>query len=363
MTIANIQMMVSDEPEQQITVPDKKSEKKPKAVLDIKAKINLNSRFGSRHVWGLLLCSIGGLTIVSDSQSTANIVLGALFCLLGLIPIFYINRLIITSKSVIHQRGVIIPVLNKSYLIENIKCIKLFKSLKRTRHGLNYTTYSINWDAKGRILKRNTNPWFAREVAEKLARSIKIPLDNQIHQVSSVRSPDELDMPLVSKWRKDGIIFDRPFLQQGTEFSEKRADTFFELSFPAEHYNIPIVLGLFLVFICFALIFAPIIVEQPELYFGFFGLSASLLLCCFLAYSGRSCLKIDPQRVSFRQGCLPIWRRIAIDEMEEFVVAEEGIRMIGDKKVLWIRWANYGDAADYVESVVKYELMRLASNI
>ena len=87
-----------------------------------------------------------------------------------------------------------------------------------------------------------------------------------------------------------------------------------------------------------------------------------LLVVAFmsLAFVGQSRLVVTAEAVSFRQGSFPIRARMRVSEIEEMVVAADGITLIGDDNALWIHWGGSTRDSEFLDAVVPYQLLRLA---
>ena len=121
-----------------------------------------------------------------------------------------------------------------------------------------------------------------------------------------------------------------------TDLTEKSGPSSYELSLSAEYPKFKYAIA------AFFLVAAPAAANLPPA--ALFGSTAYRWIAGIaflfgvlgLAFVGRSSLKIDAEKVAFRQGYAPFRQRIRIEDIEELVVASDGVIMIGDENAVWV---------------------------
>lgn len=325
------------------------------------SKINLRRNPRTFVLFGILVILIATLMLISPDKEPQDFIFGALFLIGGVASSFYLNRLVVdkTHGEIIHQRGLILPVRSKRYPIHKIRKIQISEKVIR-KNNKSRTTYPVRLSGIGdATISNHSSPWFSRVIAEQLARRISVPLDNRVYGVSSLRKSDELDMPLIQRWNRDQKQFDIPALPLTTGLIEKLGPSTYELSLSAEFPGFKYAIAAFFLVAGLAVANVP-----PAAIFGSVGYRwiaglAFLVGILGLAFVGRSSLKMDAEKVQFRQGYAPYRSRIRIEEIEELVVAPDGIIMLGDERAVWIHWGKSKPDSDYLAAAIPYHLHRI----
>ena len=329
------------------------------------SKINLRRSPRTYVLIGGLVLLIAVLMLVSPNKEPKHFIFGALFLVGGLVSAFYLNRLVVDkiTGEIVHQRGLIFPVFSERYPINRIRKIRISeKVIRKDNHDR--TTYPVRLSGiRDAIVSNHSNPWFSRVIAEQLARRIGVPLDNRVYGVSSHRMSDELDTPVVRRWIRDHDQFDKPALPATTDLIEKPGPSSYELSLSAEFPRIKYVIAAFFLVAGLAVANIP-----PAALFGspaYRWIAGIALLAGLmgLAFVGRSSLKMDSEKVIFRQGYAPFRHRIRIEEIEELVVARDGVIMIGDEKAVWVHWGKSKSDSDYLAAAIPYHLHRIGKQL
>ena len=329
------------------------------------SKINLRRNPRTYVLFGVLVVLIAGLILVSPDKEPKHFVFGALFLVGGLAGAFYLNRLVLDeiSGEIVHQRGFVLPVRSKRYPINKIQNIKISEKVIR-RNNKDRTTYPVQLSGiRDAIVSNHPNPWFSRIIAEQLAIRIGVPLDNRVYGVSSRRQPHELDTPVVRRWIRDREQFDKPTLAATTDLIEKPGPSSYELSLSAEFPRFKYVIVAFFLIAGLAVVGVPPAAIFDSVAYRWIAGIAFLAGVMSLAFVGRSSLKMDSEKVVFRQGYAPFHHRIRIDEIEELVVASDGVIMIGDEKAVWVHWGKSKPDSDYLAAAIPYHLHRIGRQL
>lgn|GEM_PF-3283807 len=310
---------------------------------------------------GSLFALIGLLMLFTPDKLPEHVIFGSLFAIGGLMSLTYVNRLSLdkTSQELVHQRGLIVPFQNKRFPLRKIRAVKM--TVKVVRNGdKSKTTYPVGLDGiKDAVVLNHGNPWFARVVAEQLARLINRPLISRVYGVSSTRKPDELDLPLIDRWIRNDTRFEVPTLAHDTTLQENRCGSDYELSIRAEMPELKYIVVLLWLLVIPAVVPVPWAEVFHSAFYRFFAVFAFFFATMLLAFVGRSNLRITATEVSFRQGYFPRRSRLRLSDVEEMVIAADGITLVGDASAVWIHWGDSRRDSDYLEAAVPYHLLRL----
>jgi hypothetical protein len=311
---------------------------------------------------GILIALIGVLILIVPERVPAQLIYGSLLLAGGILTAASVNRLIIDKKArvLIHQRGFLIACTRKRYPLGQVKAVDVATKLIRDgEDSKSLYTVSLSGE-RDAVVAKHGNPWFARVLAEQLARCLHVPMNNRIYDVATQRKPDELDTPLMKRWSDEHVQFDKPGLPVKTRLRERADEGSYVLSFPAQFPGMK-----YLVIFLFVLVI-PVTIAIPEANFygsAFYSLVALIAITAgvtILSFTGRSKLSIDSRQVAFRQGYFPVSSRMRLEEIEELIVASDGITLIGDERAVWIQCGGSKRDSAYLEAVVPYQLERLA---
>lgn len=329
------------------------------------SRLNLRRRPVSKVVAGLLLISIAALAFFFGDGSAGSLVFAAVIFVTGIalttrIDFLHIDR---AAGYVTHRRGYLLPIRNTRYPISKIRTVNV--AMQTTGHGDDRkTVYPVQLSGiSNAVVSSSGDPMYARILAERLARRLAVPVRNRVYGASTHRTAAELDMPLVERWRRDRKRFDRPALPGDTRLEEIEGVEHYVLRIPAQHPELRY-LAYFLLAIVLPLTYATFLGgEFATMFFGFLAFFALIGGTMLLALVADSTLTVSRSDLSFRQGRFPLRTRMRITEIEEMVVAADGITLIGDNSVLWIHWAGSKTDSAYLEAVVPYQLSRAGSSV
>jgi len=324
-------------------------------------KINLRKSPRVCFLTGVLISLIGTATILYDVEIESRI-FAVFIVVIGLLCIFYINKLTLDTYSgyLIHKHGFFIPFVKNRYRINKIKRIKISEKTVRRNNNNSSEIYPVDLiGIKDGIVLKHQDPWFSRSVAEKLAKLLHIPLDNRVYGKSSIRHPEELDLPLIERWKNNNVCFEKPKIPVKTDLVHKTSSTSFDIYVQSEHYLKKYAIAVLIILIATAALMYPFINEIWLFYWFFFGISIPFFCLATLAFCGKSHLNINTQSVSFRQGYAPIRYKAKIYAIEEFIVSGDGIYLVTDKKSIWMHWGTSLEDSEYLEAAIPYELFRL----
>lgn len=327
-------------------------------------QINLRRNPRKYALVGVLVILVAILMLLDPDRSWGDVVFGSLFIVGGLIAITFVHRLRVDkdSNELLHQVGVIVSLRTRRFPLNKVKAVSIAVKVERA-NDQERTTFPVRLNGvKDSTVLTHRNPWFSRVVAEQIARLIEKPLVNRVYGKTSTRLPSELEMPLVDRWRKDGKRFERPSQAYASDLRELSSGTEYELLIPAQFPALKYLIALMLLLI----VPAVLDVGFNELFHsGAYRIVALIFLgfaVLSLAFVGRSRLTISSRDVTFRQGFFPLRARLAVKDIEELVIAADGITLIGDNGAVWVHWSTSKRDSDYLTAVVPYQLQRLAGN-
>jgi len=326
-------------------------------------RLNLRRRSVAYLVLSVLVILIAILMLANPDRSWGDVVFGPLLMLGGLIAIGYFDRVLFDdgTNEIIRQTGILVPFRVRRYARDKVKAVTIAKKTERVTNK-ERTTFPVRLSGiKDATILQHVNPWHSRVVAEQLARLIDVPLVNRVYGTVTTREPEELNMPLVERWRRDEQRFEKPAMRHDSDLQESDTGEVYELSIRAQfpHFK-------YLIWISVLLI-VPAVIDVG--FTGFFHSSTYRLLAVIfagiaivaLAFVGRSRLTISPVEITFRQGYFPRRVRLAVGDIEELVIAPDGITLIADSGAVWVHWGGSGQDSDYLSAAIPYQLQRLSA--
>lgn len=329
-------------------------------------KINLRSKKVECTFLGGMFLLVGAVSAGQNSSGASGLILPAISVLFGISFLFYVNRVVVdlNRRKVIHQRGIIFPVIKKAYNRDSVVRVVLEKREIRTNNesATRKTIYPISFSGlTDSIIMKNGDLANSRRVAEQLANEINVPLENKVYGRSSTRLPGELNTPLIEVWRNKGEEFLRPDISYAKNIELISSDVKSEILYDSKPPWLKIRVGLPSIFLFICLASIPWW-HQEKILFSVLYMFFVPLPCMFILSSvGRSKLVITPLKLTFREGYSPFTNRVGLASIEECISSGEGIHFIGDKKALWIRDYSDKDLSKYFKSLVLAEFQRLGN--
>lgn len=208
-------------------------------------------------------------------------------------------------------------------------------------------------------MSNHGNPWFSRVIAERLANMLGVPLVNRVYGTATTRQPDDLDTPLIERWIRNEVRFDVPSRPSGSDLRETVQGSSYSLSMRAELPSLKYAVVLMLLAALPAVVDVPLAEVFHSTPYRVFAVFLCVSAVMMSALVGRSKLKITPAAISFRQGCFPFRSRLALRDIEEMIVAADGITLVGDSGAVWVHWGGNKRDSAYLEAVIPYQVLRL----
>lgn len=323
--------------------------------------INLRYKRRTSVLAGILMLLVGSLIVrsgvdISNDQKFAMVLIVG-----GALLVGWIKRLAIDKQAgeIRLQIGFILPFYSRAYQIKKVKRIALLERYEKNRFANGSMRYNVRLvGIRNSTLLKSPGPWFARQVAERLATTIGVPMNNRIYGKSSIRQPDELETPLLLRWRKSGTSFQLPAAPQSTGVRVKRDGDRTSIYLKAESHNIFLLLIMLAGGLLVAFLVTSTTSGSPIFFVIFFGLFVYVIIRALLTFMGNSRIVIDARKVSVRLGISPFSDKLKLSEIEELIVARDGICLVGDDGALWFHWAEHKRDSEYLEKLIAYELSR-----
>lgn len=329
-------------------------------------KLDVRTSPRARQIGGVLLLLVGGYFAVSAllvDLTIPQIVFAACAVFLGVVLVGERHVLVIDREAgtIVRRRGVILTVPRSCMPIAQVTHLSLVE-VTHTRKNKETTRYRVlvNGSAQ-RALADVSDPWYARRIAERACKALQVPFDNRVYtNTKSRRQPDELDTPLVERWRKGGQSHERPALPADSTIRVEEHGDEVRVSLPAATGSRWIVFGLIAFFAVMAVIFLLVARDLGDRIFiyGFFGFSGVFLVIALLSFSGRSQIVFRGQHVRTRQGSSPVGGTMSIREIEEMIAARDGLVLVGDRTALWLNWPRSKPDRELLKAYVAYELAK-----
>ena len=320
-------------------------------------KLNLRTRQRETTVVGILTMLLGAAHIWFGSADSQATVLAATFIVMGFILSTYRHVLIVDAdhKRVTRRIGCIYLFKRNDVVVSNVSRLTLRERRSRKSDA---TWYQIVASAS-KVICQIRPSIHARRIAEALAKTFSLSLDNQTHYVRSIRSPDQLDMPVAERWRAAGLQMDIPVAPPDTKIMIKQSDSDTWITLPAQHDHLKMLALLSGAFGMLAVLFYYFSTSDGTvILFVLFVPIALMMLLGVLAFSGRSSILLTGTHVTTRQGLSPFKMKLRLNSIEEFIKARDGFYLEGDDGSAWIHWAANEADSDYLEALLAYEIVR-----
>lgn len=321
-------------------------------------KLNLRAHQTITAAIGLLLMALAALVIAS-ARDTQAIIDMAPFFVLGFLLATWRHVLMVDTREqrVIRKAGCLILFTRATVSTQHLKRLTLKEKVTH-KNSTTRTRYQIVAGNAGLICQLK-NPRQARKVAEALATTLALPLDNRIYRVRSMRHPHQLDHSVAERWRTEGVRKERPFPPSDSQISVEPSATGVRISLPAEHHHLkPVALLAGAVALLAVIPYSLAGEEQRFIMHLLLAPFVYLLLSALLAFTGRSSIVVTNTHVVVRQGRSPLRRKLKLTDVEEFISARDGIYLDGDRGSAWIHWAGHKEDSLYLEALLAYEIAR-----
>lgn len=321
-------------------------------------KLNLRGHKLTTTVIGALLILLESANLRVSSPDLEGKIIAATFIGMGFILMTYRHILIVDADQhrVIRRVGCLYLFKRKQISTENLKQLVLRERV--VSNGKSEVTW-YQLAAGSDVICQLKNSLLARKIAESLARTLLLPLDNHVHYVHSVRKPDELDQPVAERWHARGIHKSLPAPPSETQVRVEHSAATTRISLPAQHHSLKHVamIGGVFAFLAFVM-FSQMKGDGQFILYIFFAIFLWFIILAVLAFSGRSSILLTETHVVVRQGLMPFKRKLRLLDVEEFISASDGIYMDGDKGSAWVHWATSSADSDYLETLLAYEIAR-----
>ena len=266
------------------------------------------------------------------------------------------------ARRVVRKFGFLYTIEIVAYDTRDISRVELVPHYERDSDGDSYVHhYDLNvLVTESKLLARITDRWVARRVGERVCVGLDVPFDNQVFEVSSVRTSEELNMSLIERLRSASeLSFRNLTLQHDTEIEVLDVEDASVITFPAPTRGLKFMIGLALFFVLFGGLIMIIADDATTVVvLGFFG---SILVClmigCF-AFVGRSSVVIRRDTVTSQQGRFPYRWSINSHEIEELILTDDHVYLVTDSKAIGILMPEKKSDVEFMKGFIARELLR-----
>lgn len=320
-------------------------------------KLNLRTHQTATTLGGILLMLLALLT--GREQALQQTIMAATLFVMGLLLASYRQRLIVdpARQQIQRKRGFAFLLHCTTISTQGLSQLTLREKVIRSGKS-ERTWYQLLAD-KTALICQLKDPLHARTVAETLAKVLLLPLDNHIHGVRSLRSPQQLDLPVAARWQAAHVRTELPAAPAHSRIEVVHSAAGTRITLPAEHENLKLVALLAAVVLAIGVLLYSLAKAEDLLFLTIlFVPFLFFLLVAVLAFSGRSAIQLTASHITVRQGLSPFRKRLPLKDVEEFIKARDGIILDGDKGSAWIHWAGSKEESHYLEALLAYELAR-----
>jgi hypothetical protein len=336
--------------------------------MEKQIKVDMREAIVGPIAIGAILLGMGGIPILVrwSSSELADLVFPALAVVAGLLLVSHRQFVQIdpANNRVMRKRGFGIAWTMRTVPLAGIRKVALtsyYVSSSNDNSSTERYRLSIIANQGGPVAEFG-NRWFARRKGEQLSAALSVPFDNVLYDAHSMRQPDELDVPLVERWRQSAEnAKDCPVIPTGLRLRIADDEDETQISYPANSsivkYLVMIEVALITVLACAYLLW-----HGPGRFLTFAILIGVIGLfgCGIMAYSGRSKLKIRADMIEFRQGVSPFTQQVKLMAIEEMIMSQEGIQLVSDTGAVCVDWPADSADADFLKDYLRYEMLRRA---
>lgn len=240
----------------------------------------------------------------------------------------------VARQRLSHRTGFVYAFVRSGYDTESITRMTLTTFRVVRKKGKSSTNYRLLVNgSKSKRLCDHEDPWISRLVAERVCRVLRVEFDNQRFGVPSVRTAQELDLPLAERWREKDEVKAAPVFDSSSTFELSADGGGATLSRPNTPAPFP---KIFLVVIPFVALMFWLGSTGPLMAIGAVlvgGLWLAFPIGIVLSHAGPIVLRVTPTAVVYRHGKMP-FRTLPIADIEELIDEDQGLHLLSDRNVL-----------------------------
>lgn len=325
----------------------------------MKIKLNRISKISLFFRWFLIIYGVIHL-IASQNGFNINPLGGFIVTFIGLFHFLSFNYLTVDKRlrKIIHKKGILFfTIKSTAFDMDKIKNVGLsIKSVRKFKKR--YPKFPIKFiGIKNSVIISKKNLTHSRAIAKQIAYAINVPLKNTIYNKVSILPPSDLWTPLTEKWKKAGVVFDSPVIPKKTNLEITNQEGVFEVIWKTDYFGRKYAVIALIFFIAIATI---VILNTSNKipWFILFGTFIMGLLYFVLLMSGKSGIKINKTAISQKVGMLGWRNKIILSDIQEYIVSNTSINLVGDKVTIGIDWTKSKEDNEYLEAIIPYQLQR-----
>jgi|GEM_PF-4419066 len=282
--------------------------------------------------------------------------------LLGLYRLLYRKTLVIDNehKTLTLQKRFIFVFKKIRFSHKKAKAIVLRIKTKRTTKNNTASYFPISLlGVKNSIIYEGDSPVYARTIAEKMAITMALPFHNRVYSKNSVRSHEELNLPLLAYWEKHGLHFQPIPLPTNTQLTVKQLKNKTSISTPFNYHNLTPGLLIVSMFAIATVLLVFMTKGQSMVANIIIGVIDVLAVHMFLGFVGSSKIILSNTQISLRTGWHLNKTCCQIDSIEEYIIAPDSLVLVGDASVLSIDRTAKKEDNLYLEKMIPFYLQEI----
>lgn len=351
---------------------------------------------------GLPFAVVGGVILFllpDDAPPVLKYAIGSLFLTCGLGLLLHISRCVLdpVRGTIEITRGVVAPLWRRVIPLDVIDHVEIvaYQASSGSGSRTQYGVMVVPPDASDGL-----RPTFrrcfvfssggypaARQWGERIAAVVRRPLVDRTGATTSVRQPEELDVPVAELWRREGVPeqLEAPPADAGLQHQLERDRVVIDLPKtgvrgPAVVLAIGLAGVLSVPAIMYFFIFSSDLPVAGKVLFGLFLIIPELIVATLLAWfaAGRTRLECSPDGVTITRRLGPVTRRqrFTAQELEEVLVREvppnapplaaafgNSLVLRSDTQTAQIGWGLRPTALRWIRDALRWALTRGAPSV